>query len=67
LTEKDGLSSGAIPAGLSPAPFTLKSASIDASKDLDFVAGFLSVRQEEDCGQVEPEVGWAVVEPDLFT
>ena len=67
LTEKDGLSSSAIPAGLSQAPFTLKSASTDDSKGLELIAGFLGVRQQTDNGQLEPEIGWAVVEPDAFT
>lgn len=67
LTEKDGLSSAVIPTGLSRAPFTLKSASTDASKELELIAGFLGVRQQADSGQLEPEIGWAVVEPDAFT
>ncbi len=67
LTEKDGLSSAALPTGLSRAPFTLKSASTDASKELELVAGFLGVRQHADGGQLKPEIGWAVVEPDAFT
>lgn len=67
LTEKDGLSSVKIPVGLSRAPFTLTSASTDESKELEIVAGFVGVRQQADNGQLEPEIGWAVVEPDLFT
>lgn len=67
LTEKDGLSSAVIPTGLSRAPFTLKSASTEASKELELIAGFLGVRQQADGGQLEPEIGWAVVEPDAFT
>lgn len=67
LTEKDGLSSGSIPTGLSRASFTLKSASTDESKELELIAGFLGVRQQADGGQLEPEIGWAVVEPDPFT
>ncbi len=67
LTEKDGLPSGAIPTGLSRAPFTLKSASTDESKEFELIAGFLGVRRQEDSGQLEPEIGWAVVEPDMFT
>ncbi len=67
LTERDGLSSAVIPTGLSRAPFTLKSASTDASKELELIAGFLGVRQQADSGQLEPEIGWAVVEPELFS
>jgi hypothetical protein len=67
LTEKDGLSSGKIPVGLSRAPFTLKSASVDESKELEIVAGFVGVRQQANNGQLEPEIGWAFVEPDVFT
>jgi hypothetical protein len=67
LTEKDGLSSSAIPTGLSRAPFTLKSGSIDNEKELEIVAGFFGVRQQADNGRLEPEIGWAVVEPDVFT
>jgi hypothetical protein len=66
LTEKDGLSSSAIPAGLSQAPFTVTSGS-NESKEFNIVAGFFGVRQQADSGQVEPEIGWAVVEPDVFT
>ncbi len=67
LTERDGLSSGSIPTGLSRASFTLKSASADDSRELELIAGFLGVRQQADSGQLEPEIGWAVVQPDVFT
>lgn len=67
LTVKDGLSSGSIPAGLSRAPFTLTSTSTDEPKEIEIVAGFLGVRQQVDSGQLEPEIGWAVVEPQAFT
>lgn len=67
LTEEDGLSSAKVPTGLSRAPFVLKSASADDSMELELVAGFLGVKQQADGGQLEPEIGWAVVEPDAFT
>ncbi len=67
LTEEDGLSPAKVPMGLSRAPFVLKSASADDSKELELVAGFLGVREHGDGGQLEPEIGWAVVEPDAFT
>jgi hypothetical protein len=66
LTEKDGLSSSAIPTGLSQAPFTVTSGS-NESKEFNIVAGFFGFRQQDDNGQLEPEIGWAVVEPDVFT
>ncbi|MDR4469071.1 MAG: DUF4419 domain-containing protein [Nitrospira sp.] len=67
LTEKDGLPSGRIPVSLSRAPFTMKSASTDESKELEIVAGFVGVTQQADCGRLQPEIGWAVVEPEAFT
>ena len=67
LTIEDGVSSGLIPAGLSRAPFTMSSASIEESRELEIVAGFVGVRQQADGGRLEPEIGWAVVEPDQFT
>ncbi|HNP83421.1 MAG TPA: DUF4419 domain-containing protein [Nitrospira sp.] len=67
LTEEDGISSAKVPTGLSRAPFVLKSASADDSKELEIVAGFLGVTQHADSGRLEPEIGWAVVEPDAFT
>ena len=67
LTEEDGLSPGKIPIGLSRAPFVLKSGFTVDSKELELVAGFLGVKQQADGGQLEPEIGWAVVEPDAFT
>lgn len=67
LTEEDGISSAKVPTGLSRASFVLKSASADDSKELELVAGFLGVTQHADGGRLEPEIGWAVVEPDAFT
>ncbi len=67
LTEEDGLSPRKIPVGLSRAPFTLKLASTDKSQEFELVAGFLGVTQHKDSGGLEPEIGWAVVEPEAFT
>lgn len=67
LTVQDGLKAGMIPTGLSRAPFTFKSASIDQSIELEILAGFLGVRQHVDTCRLEPEIGWVVAEPELFT
>ncbi len=66
LTVKDGLSSRVIPAGLSRSPFSLTSASSDVPSEFEIVGGFLGVTQQADSGQLEPEIGWAVVEPEGF-
>ncbi len=67
LTVEDGVSAGLIPVGLSRAPFTMRSASIEESRELEIVAGFMGVKQQADSGTLEPEIGWAVIEPDVFT
>lgn len=62
LTSTNGISPMSIPTGLSRAPLILKSES--GQKKMELIAGFIGVRQEADTGQLEPEIGWAVLEED---
>ena len=67
LTTKDGLSSRDIPLGLSRAPFTLTSTSAQESTAMELIAGFMGVKQDVDSGQLEPAIGWAVLEVDAYS
>lgn len=62
LTSPSGLSPTSVPTGLSRAPFILKCAS--DQQEMDLIAGFIGVKQDAETGQIEPEIGWAVVEED---
>ncbi|NGZ11945.1 MAG: DUF4419 domain-containing protein [Nitrospira sp. LK70] len=64
LTSDRGLSPKNVPTGLSCAPFTLKFDSDRPPKQMELIAGFIGVKQEVDTGQLEPEIGWAVLEED---
>ena len=65
LTTKNGLASSDIPVGLSRAPFTLTSTL--ESKAMELIAGFVGVKQDAESGQLEPEIGWAVLEEDVYS
>lgn len=60
LTAKDGVSSREVPTGLSQAPFTLTMVPAQQTRDLELVAGFIGVVQNQSTGHVEPEIGWCV-------
>lgn len=64
LTTQDGLSMGRVPTGLSRAPFTIRSSPGQPGKEMELIAGFIGVKQESKTGQLEPEIGWAVLEED---
>jgi len=61
LTTEHGLSPNRLPAGLSRAPFTIKST---IPRAMELIAGFMGVKQEAANGQLEPLIGWAVLEED---
>ena len=63
LTSDRGLSPREVPTGLSRAPFIIKSPS-QQGKEMELIAGFIGVKQESKTGQLEPEIGWAVLEQD---
>ncbi|MFB2918277.1 DUF4419 domain-containing protein [Aerosakkonema funiforme] len=65
ITVEDGISTQAIPVGLSCAPFKLKTE--QGEKSLELVAGFIGIKQDSDNGTLQPEIGWAVREQDKFT
>lgn len=67
LTSDVGLSPGRLPTGLSRAPFTMTDAFSLAKKELELVAGFIGVKQHAETGNLEPEIGWAVLEEDEWT
>lgn len=60
LTVEDGLSPKSVPTGLSQAPFTLTVQGTQEKQDLELIAGFMGVAENQTTGQVEPEIGWAV-------
>ena len=62
LTSTSGLSPTSVPTGLSRAPFIVKWAS--GQQEMELIAGFIGVKQDVKTGQIEPEIGWAVVEED---
>ncbi|WP_313931124.1 MULTISPECIES: DUF4419 domain-containing protein [Cyanophyceae] len=62
LTVEDGISPTVLPTGLSQAPIALVTPKGKA--DLEVVAGFIGVRQQD--GYLQPEIGWAVREQDRF-
>ncbi len=65
LTTQNGLSARNIPVGLSRAPFTL--ASPLGSTAMGLIAGFINVKQNAESGQLEPKLGWAVMEEDEYS
>lgn len=60
VTVKDGLSPMSVPTGLSQAPFKLSFLPMQQTQDLELVAGFIGVQENQTTGQVAPEIGWAV-------
>jgi hypothetical protein len=60
LTTEHGISPTRLPVGLSRAPFTIKSTIIPRAMEL--IAGFMGVKQDAANGQLEPLIGWAVLE-----
>lgn len=67
LTTKGKLLFSNIPVGLSRAPFTLTSTSAQESKAMELIAGFMGVKQNAESGQLDPKIGWAVVEKDEYS
>lgn len=63
LISERGLSPKRVPTGLSRAPFLVKSPG-QPGKEMELIAGFIGVKQEANTGQLEPEIGWAVLEQD---
>lgn len=61
LTTEGGLSPKRLPMGLSRAPFTVTGSTPRA---MELIAGFMGVQQDAATGQLEPLIGWAVLEPD---
>lgn len=53
-----GLTSDTLPSGLSKAPFVWKH--LDERLDMEFVSGFVGIRQDEHTLTIRPEIGWAV-------
>ncbi len=64
LISECGLSPKRVPTGLSRAPFIIKSSPGHPGKEMELIAGFIGVKQEVNTGQLEPEIGWAVLEQD---
>ncbi|MBD1908063.1 DUF4419 domain-containing protein [Funiculus sociatus GB2-A5] len=62
LTVEDGISPTVLPTGLSKAPIALVTP--QGKGDLEVVAGFIGVRQQD--GYLQPEIGWAVRKQDRF-
>ncbi|MBD1925442.1 DUF4419 domain-containing protein [Trichocoleus sp. FACHB-90] len=62
LTVEDGISPTRLPTGLSQASIALVTPKGKA--DLEVVAGFIGVRQQD--GYLQPEIGWAVRKQDRF-
>lgn len=62
LTTEGGLSPKRLPVGLSRAPFTIRSST--EPRAMELVAGFMGVQQDAANGDLEPLVGWAVLEAD---
>ncbi len=60
LTTQNGLSPNSVPSGLSQAPFLLKMPPTQDKQELELVAGFIGVRENQTTGQVQPDIGWAV-------
>ena len=56
----NGLSLSALPGGMSRAPFRWEH--LDRTFDMEFLGGFVGVRQEKETLAVKPEIGWAVRE-----
>lgn len=61
LTSRDGLKMSDVPTGLSSAPFTIRTASDQRLEERELIAGFIGVTQDVATGQLEPEIGWAVL------
>ena len=61
LTTEHGLSPKRLPVGLSRAPFTITST---IPRAMELIAGFMGVKQDATNGQLEPLIGWAVLEAD---
>jgi hypothetical protein len=60
LTVEDGLSPESVPTGLSQAPFKLSFLPTQQTYELELIAGFIGVQENETAGQLEPQIGWAV-------
>lgn len=65
MTSTNGLSPESVPTGLSRAPFTLWCRT--GKKEMEVIAGFIGVKQAAETGQLEPEIGWAVLEEDEYS
>ena len=63
LTSRDGLSMGSVPTGLSRVPLIVVNPESD-QKQMELIAGFIGVKQDAETRQLEPEIGWAVLEAD---
>jgi hypothetical protein len=66
LTSECGLSLRRLPTGLSCAPFKLKIGLNHPPKEMELTAGFIGVKQDATTGELEPEIGWAVLEQDCY-
>lgn len=64
LTTEHGLSPKRLPVGLSQAPFTIRAGTPRA---MELMAGFMGVQQDAATGQLEPLIGWAVLEADAMS
>lgn len=64
LTIDDGISTEAFPNGISQASFRLNTR--DGESQLELVAGFIGVCQNQQTGCLHPEIGWGVRNQDDF-
>ena len=64
LTIDDGISTRAFPNGISQASFSLNTP--QGESQLELVAGFIGVCQNQQTGCLHPEIGWGVRQQDDF-
>ena len=55
------LTTASVPSGLATAPFTWRY--LSETHEMEFLAGFVGVRQDGETLSLRPEIGWAVSEP----